>query len=336
VDNSAGVGVVPIKKGKKKKAKKKELKAQQEKTQGAEAQMQPVTQKKSKSRDPKLHLPPPLPPPGYFKHALEPCHAVHPPPNCLIVLDLNGTLIHRPTRRRPTHLIARPYLKPFLRFLFENFSVMVWSSARPENVKVIVENVLDDELRSLLLASWGRDSFGLTPAHYNMNVQVYKDLTKIWNSEDIQRKNPGNASGDRFGQYNTILLDDSRVKAEPQPHNLVEIPEFEATPEQMKSDILREVAGYLETARIQSNVSSFIRQNPFKADGRWNYDWPDELADASETKGGEVNEPVSWDEQDRASSEEQNSEGGVSLQPPTDDDRTHAPGQPQAQWTCIN
>jgi hypothetical protein len=333
VGEPPGLGVVAIKQGKKKKAKSKGLKAQ------AQAQTQTQNQKKSRSRDPKIHLPAPLPPPHYFRIALGPCYVIEPPLKCLIVLDLNGTLIYRPSRKRPTHLIARPYLKPFLRFLFENFSVMVWSSARPENVKAIVDNVLDEELRSMLVARWARNTFGLTTAHYSMNVQVYKDLTKIWNCEEIQMKHPHYHSGDRFGQNNTILLDDSKIKADAQPHNLLEIPEFEATPEQMKSDILREVAGYLQTARMQNNVSSFIRQNPFKGDGRWRYDWPDEVAAESETKGGEVEVPAGLAEEDRPSSQAQESfddEDEPSLQSQGEEDPPSQQGQAQAQWTTVN
>ncbi|KAF2744468.1 HAD-like protein [Sporormia fimetaria CBS 119925] len=223
-------------------------------------------------------LPAPMPTEEYLAAAQQPYHTIDPPNRFLIVLDLNGTLIYRPNRKQPTKLIARPFLKPFLRFLFENFSVMIWSSAKPENVRVIVDRVLDEELRSKLTARWARDSFGLRSEHYNQNVQVYKDLSKIWNDEEIQQQHPSYQQGGRFGQHTTILLDDTRLKANAQPHNLVEIPEFEATDEQMHSDILREVAGYLQQARMQDNVSSFIRENDFVADGRWQYDWPDEMA----------------------------------------------------------
>lgn len=245
--------------------------------------------KESNSKDPKIMRPAPEPTLDYIEEANEEPFVIDPPDRTLIILDLNGTLIYRPSRKKPTHMIARPFLKPFLRFLFENFAVMVWSSAKPENVGVLVENVLDKELRSKLVASWARDTFGLTPWEYNQNVQVYKDLTKVWADDNIQRKKPGYTFGKRFGQDCTILIDDSVLKAHAQPHNLLEIPEFKATAEQMNNDtVLREVAGYLQTARMQNNVSCFMREKPFKANGTWQYDWPDDLAEA-----GVIGEDVS-------------------------------------------
>ncbi|KAF2280383.1 HAD-like protein [Westerdykella ornata] len=235
----------------------------------------------------KIHRPAPPPSEEYKETVLQKSIVIDPPNPFLIVLDLNGTLIHRPSRNRPTYMIARPFLKPFLQYLFENFHVMVWSSAMPTNVNKIVKNVLDEELQSRLVAAWARDTFGLPTGDYHQNVQVYKDLRLIWDKEEIQKHHPGHQAGQRFGQHNTILLDDSKLKAHAQPHNLIEIPEFTATKEQMGSDILREVAGYLQTARMQSNVSNFMLEHPFEADGRWQYDWPDDLAQA-----GEMHDPA--------------------------------------------
>jgi hypothetical protein len=174
-------------------------------------------------------------------------------------------------------MIARPFLKPFLRYLFENFKVMVWSSAKPDNVKSLVSQALDNDLRSKLVAQWARDSFGLSPTNYQQNVQVYKNLKLVWSRNQIQSYHSNYETGERFGQHNTVLIDDSSIKASAQPHNLLEIPEFSATPEQMESDMLREVAGYLETLRQQTDVSRYMRKDPFQ-NGRWGFDWPDETA----------------------------------------------------------
>ncbi|ORY17912.1 HAD-like domain-containing protein [Clohesyomyces aquaticus] len=234
-------------------------------TQGAKA---------SKSRDPKIMLPAPQPTAKYLENATGEPFVVNPPQDILVVLDLNGTLIHRPRRSAPTRLIERPFLAHFLRYLFKNFSVMVWSSAKPENVDVLVGKALNQELRKLLVACWGRDSFGLAPALYNQNVQVYKNLNKIWESSPIQMKHPAYENSELFDQHNTVLIDDTSLKATAQPYNLVEIPEFVGSPEQLREDdVLREVAGYLEVLRMHNNVSSFMRKSPFKADGTWQLDW---------------------------------------------------------------
>ncbi|EUC36303.1 hypothetical protein COCCADRAFT_88607 [Bipolaris zeicola 26-R-13] len=241
----------------------------------------PATEKKGRYGDEKIMLPAPQPTEEYMEQSAgEPCENENPGP-MLVILDLNGTVLYRPNRNAKT-MIERPFLKPFLRYLFENFKVMVWSSARPDNVKALVNQALDNDLRSKLVAQWARDSFGLSPANYQQNVQVYKNLKLVWSRSQIQSYHPDYDAGGRFGQHNTVLIDDSSIKASAQPYNLLEIPEFSATPEQMQGDVLREVAGYLEVLRKQSDVSEYIRKNPFVEGGQWTFEWPDSIAGGGE------------------------------------------------------
>ncbi|KAF2711103.1 HAD-like protein [Pleomassaria siparia CBS 279.74] len=236
-------------------------------------------------KDKKIMLPGPTPTASYLAQAAEEPFVIDPPDRVLVILDLNGTLIFRPNpRQNATRMIARPFLKQFLRYLFSNFSVMIWSSAKPENVKVLVDNVLDDDLRAMLVACLARDSFNLLPQHYGKNVQVYKDLNIIWNNMQIQSQIPDHEYGKQFGQHNTVLIDDTIIKASAQPHNLLLIPEFAGTAADMKGDILREVAGYLEVLKMQWDVSKFMRKQPFEANGRWQYDWEDDLAEGGDLK----------------------------------------------------
>jgi hypothetical protein len=239
--------------------------------------------KKGKYGDEKIMLPAPQPTELYLNQASEEPAPIDSPGHILVILDLNGTVLHRPNRNAKT-MIARPYLNPFLRYLFQNFKVMVWSSAKPANVKSLVEQSLDKDLRSMLVATWARDTFGLSATNFNQNVQVYKNLRLIWSRDQIQQHHPEYKAGQRFGQHNTVLIDDSALKASAQPHNLLEIPEFEATPEQMEGDVLREVAGYLEVLRQQADVSKFINKQPFKGNGQWTYDWPAEPAGGGDMK----------------------------------------------------
>lgn len=242
---------------------------------------EPASSKKGRYGDDKIMLPAPQPTPEYLAQAAEAPTAVDTPNNILVILDLNGTVLHRPNKNAKV-MIERPFLKPFLRYLFSNFKVMVWSSAKPDNVKSLVNQSLDNSLRSQLVVQWGRDSFGLSPTNYNQNVQVYKNLKLVWSRDVIQQHHPEYATGGRFGQHNTVLIDDSSLKANAQPYNLLQIPEFTATPEQMEGDALREVAGYLEILRHQADVSKLINKEPFNGDGRWNYEWPDEIAGGGE------------------------------------------------------
>ncbi|KAL5404812.1 hypothetical protein PMIN03_008872 [Paraphaeosphaeria minitans] len=229
---------------------------------------------KERKKDPKIYLAAPIPTPKYLMQASLQAEVRTPPSRKLVILDLNGTLIYRPnSRKQPRKMIARPFLQQFLAYLFDNFAVMVWSSAKPENVSVLVEIGLDG-YRHRLIACWGRDTLGLDPKHYSMNVQCYKNLTRIWASKEIQRPE----AGGRFDQRNTILIDDSSLKAAAQPHNLLEIPEFKGveadTPVQ---DVLAEVVGYLEVLKMQEDVSKFIHKDPFRANGDWRIEW-NELA----------------------------------------------------------
>ncbi|KAB2099310.1 hypothetical protein AG0111_0g12486 [Alternaria gaisen] len=247
-----------------------------------------AAEKKGRYGDEKIMLPAPQPTQEYLDQAAGEPTTTDTPSQMLVILDLNGTVLFRPNRNAKT-MIQRPFLRPFLRYLFENFKVMVWSSARPDNVKALVNQALDNDLRSKLVAQWARDSFGLSPTNYQQNVQVYKNLKLVWSRSQIQSFHPDYEAGTgKFGQHNTVLIDDSSLKASAQPHNLLEIPEFSATPEQMEGDVLREVAGYLEALRAQADVSRFIRKEPFAADGRYTFDWPD--ADAG---GGELINKVS-------------------------------------------
>lgn len=76
-----------------------------------------------------------------------------------------------------------------------------------------------------LASIWARDKLDLTPAQYKDKVQVYKKLDKIWNTPEIQASFFPAGRG-RWDQTNTILVDDSHLKALQEPHNLLQIPEF--------------------------------------------------------------------------------------------------------------
>jgi hypothetical protein len=262
-----------------------------------ESTVYPTTKPAGRSKEPKIMLPPPAPTEAYMAQAAGEPSKVDLSGRILVILDLNGTLLFRPNRNKKT-MIARPFLIPFLRYLFANFAVMVWSSARPDNVTSLVEQSLEENLRKTLVAQWARDAFGLKPEHYNRNVQVYKHLDLVWKNDAIQKQHPDYANGGRFGQHNTVLIDDSILKANAQPYNLLQISEFSATSEQMRKDDLREVAGYLEVLRTQQDVSKFINKEPFRhSTGKWVYEWPEEDAATQGTawKGGELHGKVSME-----------------------------------------
>lgn len=177
----------------------------------------------------------------------------------LIVIDLNGTILHRPKRSQSSNFIERPFTPHFMHYVLCNFKVVIWSSARPENVNKMVHKLLPGEQRTQLVAVWGRDRMGLSMADYSKRVQVYKRLERVWDDENIQLSHSHQR---RWDQTNTILIDDSFEKARSEPYNLIPVPEFDGSPED--PNILRKLAEYLDLVKMQTNVSAFIRQNPFR------------------------------------------------------------------------
>ncbi|KAF8420501.1 NLI interacting factor, partial [Tirmania nivea] len=174
----------------------------------------------------------PVPTPEYLHCASllpTPLPPNSPPNPILIILDLNGTLLHRSKGSKATNSSKRPhprpYLAQFLNYLFAHFSVMVWSSAQPANVASMVAAAFTSEQRERLVAVWGRDTLGLSRAQMFANVVVYKKLEKVWKSVGLSKG--GKGGGGVWSQANTVLVDDSAIKASAQPFNVVEISTWE-------------------------------------------------------------------------------------------------------------
>lgn len=177
----------------------------------------------------------------------------------LVVIDLNGTLLHRPSRKRPSKFVERPLAKDFLRYCLKHYQVVIWSSARPVNVKLMCRQLLTAQQLKQVVAIWGRDKFGLTPADYNARVQCYKRLTMLWADEAVKGANP---LGEVWDQGNTVLIDDSAEKARSEPYNCITLPEFVGDLKE-KPEVLPRVLEYLDTLAHQEDISRYIRVNPF-------------------------------------------------------------------------
>ncbi|EER40391.1 phosphoprotein phosphatase [Histoplasma capsulatum H143] len=116
----------------------------------------------------------------------------------LIILDLNGTLIHR-IGRRPLRFKTRPGLYNFINELFENYTVMVWTSSRPQTVREVLERTFVAEEREKFVAVWARDTLGLNAKQYAEKVQVYKRLDKVWGHKGIARSYPATIENESNG-----------------------------------------------------------------------------------------------------------------------------------------
>lgn len=206
----------------------------------------------------------PKPNGNYIKCAMRPSQLLPRPQPLLLVLDLNGTLLHRPNRAQSSKFQSRPFANTFLQYALASYTVMIWSSARPENVALMCAQLVPSSARSQIVAEWGRDRLGLTAAEYNAKVQVYKRLEEVWSDPVVSKSHP---SGGVWDQGNTVLIDDTTLKAAGQPWNLIELPEFKGASRETDGRVLRQLVEYLEILRVQSDVSSYMRIKPFKFAG---------------------------------------------------------------------
>lgn len=186
----------------------------------------------------------------------------------LVVVDLNGTLLHR---QYPHEYTLRPGAREFVGHCLDSFTLVIWSSASPRNVEKMCQLLFSPEQLRRVAAVWGRDSFGLSEGDYMFNPQVYKRLGLLWDDGRVQASHPRHLDGgsDEWGQRNTVLVDDSAEKARSEPYNLVEVPKFAGDLKRIGEDtVLSRVSGYLDELRFQTNVSAYMRSHPFKADSR--------------------------------------------------------------------
>ena len=255
--------------------------------------------------------PRPSPSPSYMSTSSLPPVRLSSPQPILLVLDLNGTLVYR--RKGSSTGIPRPSLKQFLNHCLSHHKLLIWSSARPQNVQPLCRTLFSPPGRyKKLVGVWGRDRFGLTAAQYQGKVQVYKDLEVVWKDGVVQASHPDHDNGGRWHQGNTLLLEDNQEKARAQPHNLVEVPEYiKGGGQEGGQEVLAQVMGWIEEARWYADVSSWARTTPFQVNTSWSWDW----STGAPRKGAiEANDGVSTKTEEYDSSQDLDEEdGGVIL-----------------------
>ncbi|KAG6023394.1 hypothetical protein E4U40_003978 [Claviceps sp. LM458 group G5] len=205
----------------------------------------------------------PCPSPIYLKQANFPPTTLSSPRRILVVLDLNGTLLFRPSRKTPTHFVQRPHAKAFLQYCFETYHVAIWSSAQPKNVQSMVAQLLTPAQRRQCIVIWARDRLGLSVTDYGERVQVYKRLSGLWSDPEVMASHPNAVEGGRWDQTNTVLVDDSTEKGRSEPYNILAIPEF-AGLQAEPANVLPQVHDYLNNLCHQSDVSRYMRSTPFE------------------------------------------------------------------------
>ncbi|KAF7718669.1 Uncharacterized protein PECH_001447 [Penicillium ucsense] len=237
----------------------------------------------------------PSPSKSYLTQASKPPRKSPTKRPLLVILDLNGTLIYRKHRRLPPVFARRHGLDEFLDILTSQYAVMIWTSSKPPTLHAICDQLFTPEKRRKLVALWGRDKFGLSYKQYNSKLQVYKELRKVWASPEIRATYPdknGTTSqpnnkggklnkkqkktlmqaqaqaqaqanapvpGHRWDQSNTVLIDDSKLKALSEPYNILEIPEFTNDFEVDETDLFKKVLDKLDALSHYDDVSKVLR-----------------------------------------------------------------------------
>ena len=192
------------------------------------------------------------------------------PKRCLVILDLNGTCIARPNRFEPKAFKVRPGIHKLFDYLFEHHVVMIFTSMHHKNATAIVDLLFSSSQREKLAAFWARDKLGLTVEQLHTKTQTYKNLTPIWLDRTIQSTHPTDQGRWGWDQSNTVLIDDSHLKAVSHPHNLLLVPEFakrDAAKDKLHPDvqrreeeILESLISKLEELKYETDVSRLIQQ----------------------------------------------------------------------------
>lgn len=179
-----------------------------------------------------------------------------------VILDIDNTLVHSIVRGEETleepykkyglkldairmdefWVVFRPFLREFLRYLFDNFNVAVWSLGEKEYVNKIVDAVIlrDDPNRKLEFIFSRDQSEILEKKGYST-----KDLRYIWilYSQNMDKKIIRNIYGEfkglrkwkftegLFTPQNTLIIDDTTTCCNTTKRNHIHIPEFTATDE---------------------------------------------------------------------------------------------------------
>jgi hypothetical protein len=190
------------------------------------------------------------------------------PKKCLVILDLNGTCIARPNLFEPKVFKARPGIHKLFDYLFEHHVVMIFTSMQHKNAAAIVEKLFTSSQREKLAGFWARDKLGLSAEQLHAKTQTYKNLIPIWLDRAIQSTHPVDEGRWGWDQSNTVLIDDSHLKAVSHPQNLLLVPEFSKkdaaeeklrpTVEKSEEAILQSLILKLEELKFQTDVSRLI------------------------------------------------------------------------------
>ncbi|KAJ2751831.1 hypothetical protein IWQ56_006822, partial [Coemansia nantahalensis] len=201
----------------------------------------------------------------------------------LIVLDLNGTVLHRASKNKGVRKgYPRPHLGEFLRFALDNFAVMVWSSAQPATIEEMLRKLLHPYYTEFVRV-WDRRFCELNGRYFEKSPSI-KDLQRICDGFGLDKSPFRNVYGSSEGRLgmsaekrghwtidNIILVDDSESKAARNQDNHVHVATFgNPVASQMAGkpeddDLLRlkqYLEAYVDNKDAFPSLVSYLKQHP--------------------------------------------------------------------------
>ncbi|KAJ2692368.1 hypothetical protein H4R19_006166, partial [Coemansia spiralis] len=202
----------------------------------------------------------------------------------LIVLDLNGTVLHRAAKSKGGRKgYKRPHLDAFLRFALDNFAVMVWSSAQPPTIEEMLRKLLHPYSAEFVRV-WDRRFCELDGGYFRKSASI-KDLQRICDGftldqspfRDVYGPSGGHlgACAEKKGHWtidNIILVDDSETKAARNKDNHIHVTTFTnpvsyTLADKPQDDDLLRLQHYLEAYVANKDaypsLVAYLKQHPW-------------------------------------------------------------------------
>ncbi|GAU16014.1 hypothetical protein TSUD_338850 [Trifolium subterraneum] len=168
--------------------------------------------------------------------SLEKLNLVVPKKKKLLVMNLNGFLLHRFIHRHTLQdgiyapnpflgsrkadsisgnflLFKRPFSEEFMKLCLERFEVGIWSSAQEHNIDGALDLAIGEESKNKLLFVWNQDQcrkIAAASKECEEKPIFFKELKKVW--EKVEKGGPYSAS-------NTLMIGDKPYKAYLNPEN---------------------------------------------------------------------------------------------------------------------
>jgi hypothetical protein len=201
-----------------------------------------------------------------------PLEPAPPTPSVLLVLDVNGLLVHRSREELPglkadlvhnqTWVYDRPHTGDFLSWALQRFSVGVWSSARAHNLEPLVRHVFGPQRRNSLKFVWSQEQCSTdgtvatkgSSGRAGSKPRFLKELARL-------------VAAGHGTQTTTLLVDDDHYKASRNPpHTAVHPKAFEATAHSSDAGLsaTSPLTVFLDDlCRSRLPVPEFVRAHPF-------------------------------------------------------------------------